>query len=277
MSVRTVILTIVFLLMCGGTAFPQKEMRPISQIYSFTAGCEKAYDSYLSPLSYSGFSMSVNGSWLKGMAANPEHLVMRIDASLATAFMGRWGSVTSMYDFNLLFGWSVQWRHSLPCGLQLSAGAGPEMELGALYMPFNGNNPATARFYIGLALKAGGAYPVRLGKIHALITDDVSLPSAGAFFSQQYGESYYEISLGNRTGLAHFGWWGNRFCITNLLALNMQLSKAALRIGYRLSVGSSWVNNLNTRRTTHALEIGIIPGGVGVGKNKKEIPNAIYY
>lgn len=276
MNVRIVIAAFILLLTCGGEALPQTEKRPVSQIYSFAVGSETAYDPYLSPLSYSGFSMSVNGSWLKGMAAEPEHLVMRFDASLTTAFMGRWKGMTSMYDFNIMFGWSAQWRHRLSCGLQLSAGAGPELEAGALYMPYNGNNPATARFYIGLALKAGGAYPVKIGKIHALITDDVSLPSIGAFFSQQYGESYYEISLGNRTGLAHLGWWGNRFCITNLLALNMQFSKAALRIGYRLSVGSSRVNNLNTRRTTHAFEIGIIPGGIGVGKNKKEIANAIY-
>ncbi len=77
--------------------------------------------------------------------------------------------------------------------------------------------------------------------------DVVRIPSAGAFFSPQYGETMYEIYLGNRKDLVHFGWWGNSFGIDNMLAFDLMFGRKFLRLGYRLDLRTFNAENLDTQ------------------------------
>ena len=70
-------------------------------------------------------------------------------------------------------------------------------------------------------------------------------------------ESYYEIYLGNRKHLAHFGWWGNRLDLDCSLGVDLHLGSTIVRLGYRGRNERSWVSHLDTRLTTHALVVGI--------------------
>lgn len=100
----------------------------------------------------------------------------------------------------------------------------------------------------------------------------------GAFFSPEYGETYYEIYLGNHAGLAHCGWWGNHFRIDNLLAADISLGTVALRVGYHLDFSSGKVHDIVTRHTTHSLVIGLTHDSLnitGLDKSQNIIP-AIY-
>jgi hypothetical protein len=83
------------------------------------------------------------------------------------------------------------------------------------------------------------------------------LPVTGAFFSPDYGELYYEIYLGNHSGLAHAAWFGNYFRLDNLLTADLRLGSTNLRLGYRADVMSTKVNNIVTRRVTHSFVIGV--------------------
>ena len=83
------------------------------------------------------------------------------------------------------------------------------------------------------------------------------LPVAGVFFSPDYGELYYEIYLGNHSGLAHFAWWGNYFMLDNHLTADLSLGATSLRLGYSGRIFSSKVNDIVTHVFTHAFVVGI--------------------
>ena len=101
------------------------------------------------------------------------------------------------------------------------------------------------------------SYGVKLLGVPITLRYQATLPVAGAFFSPEYEESYYEIYVGNHSGLAHFGWWGNRFDMTNLLTADLHLGSTVLRLGYRNRIETSWINHLNTQIFTHAAVIGV--------------------
>lgn len=66
-------------------------------------------------------------------------------------------------------------------------------------------------------------------------------------FSQEYDELYYEIYLGNHSGLVHWAWPGNMFRWNNLVAADLDFGNSRLRLGFRSNIYSTEVNHLTTR------------------------------
>ena len=102
-----------------------------------------------------------------------------------------------------------------------------------------------------------------------IISERVQFPLLGAFFSPGYGETFYEIYIGNHKNLIHCGWWGNNFGIGNLLSLKLDFGRTAMEIGYRYDYRSSFANNLVLRTAANNFVIGVIPGGLGLKKKNK--------
>ncbi|MDE6027803.1 MAG: DUF3316 domain-containing protein, partial [Muribaculaceae bacterium] len=161
------------------------------------------------------------------------------------------------------------YRWKLPNNIQLAAGCLLDINGGALYLMRNGNNPVTALAYAGIDMDCSASYHFNIGKLPVLITDRVQLPTIGAFFAPQYGETFYEIYLGNRAGLAHCGWWGNNFGIDNLLSVKLDFGRTAMEIGYRYDYRSSYANHIVTRTSLNSFVIGVIPQGLGLKKKTK--------
>lgn len=252
------------------------ESRPIRSIYSIETGSATAFDTYLSPLRYTGENIYFSAKWIKAMPFSPKKWVMQFDTQIGSSIMKNPIGSATMYDFDFLFAYGMNRRFKVGSKLQFTGGAYVSIDGGALYLPRNGNNPASGRATIGIGVKGSVAYPIKIGKLPILLTDEVSIPSFNVFFSPEYGEPYYEISLGNRKGLAHTGWWGNHFGIDNLLTADIDFGSTALRIGYRFDLSSSWICDINTRRVRHSIVIGIIPGSIGLRNKKSNIINPIY-
>lgn len=254
--------------------------RPITQIYMLEAGGASALDTYLSPLRYHGASLALAGTWSKALPWMADSWLMRFDTRLAFERMLNPAQTAMELGFDFSFSWEAAWRHTFPSRLSVTAGASADIGAGALYLPRNSNNPASAKADIGISLAASASYPVRIGKLHVLISDHVKLPTLSAFFSPAFGEPYYEIYLGNHSGLVHAGWWGNHFGIDNLLTFDLDLGPSALRLGYRYHLQSSWVNHINTQLQQHSFVIGWIPHGIGLKpskpKRKSMIINSLY-
>lgn len=249
--------------LCVSAAEADTLSRPVTQVYALEAGASTMLDTYLSPLHFRGQSYALTGEWSKAMPFSPRW-TMTFDAraGLDTGLSPSGASL--MCGLDIAFGWGMARRWTLPCRLTLSAGAACGFDGGVLYLPRNTNNPAAAKFYAGLSLRFGAAMPLKLGKLNLLLSDRVVLPTAGAFFSPAYGESYYEIYLGNHSGLAHFGWWGNHFGADNLLSVDFDFGRTAMRLGYRYRLTTSYVNHINSQVATHAFVIGVIPHGLGL-------------
>lgn len=214
-------------------------------------------DTYLSPLRYTGPTLSLSGKWEHHPRWGARNVDMVFHAALTGTTATPPATIPRIYFGGIDFSWGLRKAWQATSALSISAGAEAELDVGCMYLPGNGNNPATAKAGIGLGLSIEGSYQLHIGKLPVAIADEVRLPSVSAFFSQQYGEPYYEIYLGNHRGLVHAGWWGNRFCIDNLLSARFHLSGIALIAGYRFRVNSSYVCSINYQRVENNFVIGI--------------------
>lgn len=251
--------------------------RPVTGSYNIEIGKTFALATYLSPLRYKGTEFKLSGEWSKAMPFNPSSAIMRFKGGIGFNNLLNPSQTARMVGFDFDFSWGMEWRRRFPGDWQVTTGGQAGIEGGALYLLRNGNNPveALANFSIGITGSAGKV--IKAGKLDLLLSDQVTIPSIGAFFCPEYGETYYEIYLGNRKNLAHFGWWGNNFRLNNLLSLTFDLGRTALSLGYRFKVYTQWANNLNTTLYTHSFVIGIIPGGIGLKtKHQRRLNYSIY-
>ncbi|MEE1365752.1 MAG: DUF3316 domain-containing protein [Muribaculaceae bacterium] len=253
-------------------------LRPVTSSYSVEYGAASTLDTYLSPLRYQGSTITLNGSWLKAMRQNPRRLIMAFDASIGLESQLSPARNSRLYDFSLDFSWSMMYRWRPIEHFQVGVGGGAALNIGALYLARNSNNPVSARASVDITANAMASYSLHIGRLPVRLIDRVSIPMVGAFFSPEYGETYYEIYLGNHAGLAHCGWWGNHFRIDNLLAADISLGTVALRVGYHFDFSSGKVHDIVTRHTTHSLVIGLTHDSLnitGLDKSQNIIP-AIY-
>jgi len=251
--------------------------RPVTGYYSLEIGGKSVLATYLSPLKYQGTSYGLSGQWSKAMPFNPRHVIMHFDASAAFDNLWNPAGTARMIGLNAGFKWGMSWRSDLPAKIQFTAGGTIDLDGGAYYLLRNGNNPVQAMASAALSARASLSRPFKIGNFDFLLTDVASLPSLSAFFCPDYGETYYEIYLGNHSGLAHMGWWGNNFRIDNLLSLTIDFGRTAAMIGYRFKADTQWANNLNTKIFTHSFVIGIVPGGIGLKKKKERKPSETIY
>ncbi len=244
--------------------------RPVTGIYSLEIGRTSLLATYLSPLHYTGAHYGVNGEWSKAMPFNPEKVMMHFDGGFEFCSLLNPAHTARMMGLTGEFRWGMSWRTTLPYKILLTAGGSVGIDGGAYYLLRNSNNPVQAMATASLALRLSGAKSFKVGKMYLLLRDVVSLPSVSAFFSPEYGETYYEIYLGNHKGLAHAGWWGYNFCIDNRLTLSVDFGRTAMTLGYRFNAHTQWSDHLNTKIFTHSFMIGVIPGGLGLKPRHKK-------
>lgn len=251
--------------------------RPVTSTYAIEIGHRDVLATYLSPLHYKGQATAFSGSWMKAMPFSPEKAIMHFDGSLAFSSLLNPAKTAKMIGLYGSFNWGMSWRKRLPSEFQVTIGGTVGMEGGAYYLLRNGNNPVEAIANVSLGARASLSRPIKIGRLPILLRDEVSLPVFGVFFSPQYGETYYEIYLGNHKGLAHAGWWGNNFRINNLLSATLDFGRTAMTVGYRFDAYTQWACSLNTKIITHSFVIGVVPGGIGLKKKKKPLPEETIY
>lgn len=256
---------LLFSLNCRAQDSLRVESRPVFAVYSIGIGKSFALDTYLSPLRYDGPSFSIKGLWQKAFTKRPDRWSMHFEASAEFSWLkGKPSGNASVPELDVEFDWGAQRRFHLPAGVILAPGAAMHTEAGLLYAVGNGNNPVSAKGFAAISLTADAYYDFHIGRLPVRLSDRVALPAVGAFFSPAFCETYYEIYLGNHDGLVHPAWWGNHFSIRNTLAVDLDLGRTSLRLGYGLNYRSSFVNHLNYHVATHSFIIGFTPGGLGI-------------
>lgn len=248
--------------------------RPIIGSYRLELGSRSAYSTYLSPFSYKGTYFALSGFWSKVLPQNPRHLAMHFEGRAGFGRLLNPARTASEIDFHAQAQWGLEWQKRFCNNWLVGVGGSAGAYGGLLYLPRNGNNPVSAQFALGVAATGYASRHFKIGSLPVLVSDRITLPLMSGFFCQEYGESYYEIYLGNRKGLAHFGWPGNRFGIDNLLSVTFDLRTTALECGYRFSMQNERANHLTTRIFNHAFVFGIVPGGIGL--RKKNIITPLY-
>lgn len=257
--------------------------RPVAAAYSFEFGTSHLCDTYLTPLKYSGLNLALSYERMQAMKFSPEKWVMRLSGRLALDRAENPARNATMWDIDLELSWAMMHRwhlNSVP-GMSLYVGPATTLDLGALYLARNGNNPVSAKASWTIGLAAAAAWNFKISRLPVCLRYQPSLPVTGAFFSPDYGELYYEIYLGNHSGLAHAAWWGNYFRLDNLLTADLRIGSTNLRLGYRGDFLSTKVNNIVSRRYVHAFVVGVsgewlsMPRSGAISSNAKII-SAVY-
>lgn len=234
------------------TAYAMAEQR-----LEFMWGHQTARCTYLSPLSYTGPGYGLAYEW-HHPAWRDNSVGMQAHADFNYGYLLSPAKNSRMYDLTLSLEWGVERLWSPPSGFIFSAGASLGVDGGVLYLPRNGNNPAQGLMWAGVSLTAKGEYnKIKLCGKPLSISESIEIPSLGCFFCPAYGETYYEIYVGNHSGLAHFGWWGNRPHVKSRLRADWQLGKHALTLGFDYRFQGLHCNDITTRIAQCSAILGI--------------------
>lgn len=254
----------------------EEKGRPVIGSYRLELGRRIDYSSYLSPFSYRGTDFAVSGFWTKAMPFNPKHMAMNFEGRANFGNLLNPARSAREIDFHMQIQWGMMWETRPAENWLVGVGGNVGLYGGLMYLPRNGNNPVSAQFATGIGAAGYASYLFHIKELPVLVSDRLNLPLMSGFFCQDYGESYYEIFLGNRKGLAHFGWPGNRAGVDNLLCVSLDFGRTAMEVGYRFSMQNERANNLTTRIFNHAFVIGVIPGGLGIKSKRNDIITPLY-
>lgn len=259
----------------AGDTLADKPLRPVMSAYMLQAGSSHLADTYLSPLKFSGWNVGFTYERMQAMKFSPEKWVMQLKFGVS-ADNAKNVVNADMWYWGLNFSWGMmrRWREVFTRGLTLGIGGSANLEAGCVYNSRNGNNPASAKASITVGATGYAAYNMKIGRLPVTLRYQATLPVTGVFFAPDYGELYYEIYLGNHSGLAHAAWWGNYFKLDNLVTADLHLGSTSLRLGYAGSILSTNINHTVTHIFTHAAILGISGEWLSLNPRKQLSPHA---
>lgn len=250
-------------------------IRPVISVYSLEVGSGHITDTYLSPLHYSGKGFALNYERLQAMKFDPERWTMRLNGRLGFEYTENTVRNASIWDLDIEFRWGMMRRFKLDKGWEAGIGGSTNINGGLFYNGRNSNNPVAAQAAWNINLSAQTVWHTSLLRKDVTFRYLVESPLTGIFFCPEYDELYYEIWLGNHSGLVHGAWPGNYFRLDNLLTADIRLGSTILRLGYNCRILSSKANEIVTRRITHTAVIGIASEWISLSaKGTKDLDKA---
>ena len=226
---------------------------------TFGIGLTNVFDSYLSPLEYTGMEIRVQRETFRQTTfADGRIYVQTLLNAHASATENTAGNA-NMYEG--LLSWDLGYLYKFRLNDNLSILAGPALDLngGVIYNERNSNNPAQAKASIHLA--ASGMLLYKFHWLHKdfLLRYQATAPFLGAMFTPEYGESYYEIFELKDSG-RHLV-VTTPFSAPSLrqtLSLDFPLKQTLIRVSYIGDFQQSKVNSLKSHVWSHAFLIGFV-------------------
>lgn len=227
-------------------------------------GSANMYDTYLSPLEYKGFSIHLmyeqmrRTTWFNYKFYKQQ--IFELDFSKGDNPAKNVSEFWGLLSYRLGGHYMLYRTDAFRFGL----GGFWDINAGVLYNERNGNNPASARAYSNLNLSATASYKFKKFAIRW----QIDTPFIGILFSPRYGQSYYEISLGNSVGVVNFASLHNQRALRNYLTVDIPINKYTIRVGYLGSWYQTKVNSIQTHHYTNSFVIGFPMEGVKKPREK---------
>lgn len=271
--VRIFFIGIVFILCTANVVFGQIESNiPIKKVVNqstlFGVGSMILTDTYLSPLQYNGLSLSVFYERLNGTSIFDGKMLMQQQFLLQGASTDNPISNSNSYFANIDYHLHGYYLILKTESFRLFGGAGTELSVGGIYNVRNSNNPAQLKISVNLNASLLAFYKWKM----LTLRWQVSSPLIGAFFSPEYGQSYYEIFvLGNDSRVVHFATPSNQRGLRNYITVDYPIGKLTVRAGYLRNYYRTEVNNLITSISSHQFVIGLAFESLSFGR--KDVVN----
>jgi len=247
-----------------GRARPQFIPLTTNNTITASIGSANMYDTYLSPLEYKGSSLRLNYEQMRRTTwFNYRFYKQQVfDIELAKGD----NPAKNVSEYWLLANYRIGGHYSLykTDVFRLGAGGLWDINGGVLYNGRNGNNPATARAYTNLNLSVIASYKLPWFAVRW----QIDTPFMGMLFSPRYGQSYYELSLGNTVNVVNFASLHNQRTLRNYVTVDVPIHKYTIRVGYLGSWYQTKVHNIQTHHYTNSFIIGFPIEGVKRPKEK---------
>lgn len=248
------------------TARPE---RRTNNTFSFGIGAANMYDTYLSPLEYKGTSIRLSYEQMRRtMWFNYKFYKQQIfDLELALGDNPAKNATDYFFQFNYRIGGHYDIFQSPFIGnsfFRLGVGGLWDTSLGVLYNDRNGNNPASARANSNLDLSVQASLKIK----NIAVRWQLDTPMIGILFSPEYGQSYYEISLGNSAKVVNFASLHNQRALRNYITVDIPIKSYIIRAGYLGSYYQTKVHNLQTHHYTHSFVLGFPLEGIKYRRSK---------
>lgn len=254
-----------------------KPVSPVNQSTLFGIGKAFLNDSYLSPLRYTGMSMSLMHDRIKGTPHFKGNLLLQQQFLIQTATTKNPTASASEYYGNLHYRITGFYPLLATSQFRLFGGGGWEASLGGIYNVRNSNNPGSLKVSTNFNLSAMAIYNWKIFTFRW----QLATPFAGIFFSPEYGHSYYEIfTLGNNKGTVHFGSFHNQRALRNYFSVDVPINNLTLRAAYLGDYYNTHANELITRIVIHQFMIGFAVESLNFGgrrvRNNPSLPSVYY-
>ena len=253
-STKIFIMLVISPLICHSQT--EKEIPMTYQSAMLGTGKTTVYDSYLSPLKYRGNNLGLMYEQMKmtdlgNNRISVQHL-LNIEASDTKNPTG----TAKYYTGSLEYAFGLHYRLKPMPRLQIFAGWQADGFTGMIYNTRNGNNPVTAKVNLNLNLSGMAAYRLQIKRQPLLLRYQLNVPFAGALFSPEFGQSYYEISQGFHKSLIHFASFHNQWAARNHFSVELPFRFCTLRLAYMNWIYETRVNDLNTQIVSNSFYIG---------------------
>jgi hypothetical protein len=219
-------------------------------------GGASVYDTYLSPQTYTGTNLGLfheqikMTGWMDGRISS-QHL-FNLDVSRVT----NPSSTNLEYTAFAEYGYAMHYRFAPANNFQVFAGAQADGLFGGIYNLRNGNNPTTVKFNLNLGLSAIAAYRLQIIVQPVRLRYQINMPVLGMLYSLHYGQSYYEVSLGDNDHLFQFASLHNQLIMRNIITVELPFKRTVLRLTYLNMLYETDVNHLQTRLFSNSFYIG---------------------
>lgn len=247
----------------GRNVFFVPEKRQTLHATMFGAGWANTYDTYLSPLEYTGWNVSFMHETFR--MTHWRHIstqgVWRVHASRtknAPDNHQMWGGRVS-YQHTWHYNWRLlpQDDPHIPHRLTLRAGIGIKGDIGGLYNVTSGNNPGQVYASASLMASVAADFHFRIAGHPFMVNAQLDAPFLGMMFSPDYWQPYYHIFVkGNYSRNIVCAWPGNCPTLHARLSLDIPVATHTLRIAYAADLLQSTPNNLRQHTYLHTFMLG---------------------
>lgn len=250
----------IFLFVLCGLSIPSVlcAQRDAAHALMFGVGSSNQLDTYLSPMEYRGTQFTFIRETLRMThRANGQ---LSFQSLTQGAFSLTKNPAQNANEYGGHIGYNAGWHYNwMPRQrLRLMAGGLLGTDAGFLYNERNGNNPAQARLKADVALSLAGIYKFRLWRQMLAVRYQTDLPLLGCMFSPQYGQSYWEISQGNRDHNVCFTSLANALSLRQLFTLDIPVRRSTIRVGYFSDIRQSHVNGIKMHNISRSFLIGFV-------------------
>ena len=259
----------LFLFLTAFYCQAQEKTNPIPLTYQSTMigfGGIEVFDTYLSPLRYTGSNFSVIYEQMKMTRLMNGNISSQHLLNFEIGNTTNPTQTATSYVAYLDYAYGLYYKLNPIQKLQVFVGPQIDAWAGVIYNDRNGNNPASVKTNLNLNGSGMISYPIQINRQQILLRYQLSLPLMGVLFSPAYGQSYYEISLGVNDNLVHFASFHNQLAMRNLLSVEFPLNLWTFRLSFMNWIYETQVNDLDTRIMTNTIYVGfsknffIVPG-----------------